>query len=168
MTKQPPTTEMIDYTTPSDSFVGNIDVQSLLPQKKPFVLVDKMTHFDMKCVVTETRISKVCIFVENDVMSLPGLIENIAQTCAARIGYVNKYILKQGIQIGFIGAIKNLESHGKAKVGDIVTTEVTIIEEIFGMVLAKADVKCDDRLLVSSEIKIALREEVTSDGAESE
>lgn len=127
-----------------------------------------MTHFDMKCVVTETRICKDCIFVENDVMSLPGLVENIAQTCAARIGYVNKYILKHGIQIGFIGAIKNLESYGKAKVGDIVTTEVTIIEEIFGMVLAKADVKCDDRLLVSSEIKIALREEVNSDGAESE
>lgn len=173
MTKDNIATEMIDSTgidcsNPPDTWVVDIDVQTLLPQQKPFILVGSITHFDMDCVVTETTISEECIFVENGVMLLPGLIENIAQTCAARIGYVNKYILKKGIQIGFIGAIKNLVSHGMPKVGDVVTTEVRIIEEIFGMVLAKAEVRRKDTLLVSSEIKIALREEVKGNGAESE
>ena len=62
-------------------------------------MISRLTHFDMVRTVTETEVSAQNIFVEEGRFSASGLIENIAQTCAARIGYVNKYILKKGIQI---------------------------------------------------------------------
>ena len=71
-------------------------------------MVGKLTAFDEKRTVTETFIKEDNIFVCDGVFSAPGLVENIAQTCAARIGYVNKYILNKFIQLGFIGAIRNL------------------------------------------------------------
>ena len=91
--------------------------------------------------------------------SASGLIENIAQTCAARIGYVNQYVLQRGIQIGFIGAIRNLDIYRLPKVGERITTIVEVMEEVFGMTLAKAQVVCDDEVLVTAEMKIAVKEE---------
>ena len=121
-------------------------------------MVGKLTAFDEKRTVTETFIKEDNIFVCDGVFSAPGLVENIAQTCAARIGYVNKYILNKGIQLGFIGAIRNLEITGCPKVGDTITTCVMVIDDVLGMTLANAVVTCNGETLATTEIKIAVRE----------
>ncbi len=148
----------IDFKQPSEAFLRNIDIHELLPQQEPFVMIGKLIHFDMVRTVTETAVSPENIFVENNRFSASGLIENIAQTCAARIGYVNKYILKKGIQLGFIGAIRHLEVLDLPKTGEVITTTVDVKQEIFGMTLAEATVTCGDRTLVTTEIKIAIKE----------
>ena len=121
-------------------------------------MVGKLTAFDEKRTVTETVIKEDNIFVSDGVFSASGLVENIAQTCAARIGYVNKYILKKGIQLGFIGAIRNLEITGFPKVGDVITTCVTVIDDVLGMTLANAVVTCNGETLATTEIKIAVKQ----------
>ena len=148
----------IDPQYPTEEFLKRIDVHELLPQKEPFVMISKLVHFDMSNTKTETLISEENIFVDNGLFSASGLIENIAQTCAARIGYVNKYILKKGIQIGFIGSIRNLTIFELPKVGDVISTTVDVIEEVFGMTLASSRIILDGRTIVETEIKIAVRE----------
>ena len=118
-------------------------------------MISRLTHFDMVRTVTETEVSAQNIFVEEGRFTASGLIENIAQTCAARIGYVNKYILKKGIQIGF----SHMEILDLPKVGDIITTTVDVKEEVFGMTLAEATVRCGEKTLVTTEMKIAIRSE---------
>ena len=142
----------------SSSFLRQIDIHSLLPQQEPFVMIGRLIYFDERRTMTETTIKEDNIFVDEGMFSASGLIENIAQTCAARIGFVNKYILKKGIQIGFIGAIRNLEVYRLPKVGETITTTMDVVEEVFGMTLAKARVTCGEETLVSTEIKIALKE----------
>lgn len=149
----------INTTKPTEAFLRSIDVHELLPQQEPFVMIDRLVHFDMTKTVTETYIDKNRLFVEDGQMSASGLVENIAQTCAARIGYVNKYILKKGIQIGVIGAVRNLNIDSLPKVGDLITTEVEVVEEVFGMILATAVVKNGGNILVTTEMKIAIKEE---------
>ena len=83
-------------------------------------------------------------------------MENIAQTCASRIGFYNKYILLKEVQIGYIGAIRDYVILGKAKVGSLITTTVDVIEEIFGMTLAIATVKCDDKVIATGQVKLAV------------
>lgn len=148
-----------DFSKPSDEFVSSIDVHTLLPQQEPFVMIGTMEHFDMRCVVTCTTIEESNIFVEGQHMSASGLTENIAQTCAARIGYINKYILKKGIQIGFIGAIKNLCVYDLPQIGDKIHTKVEVMEEVFGVILANAEISLNEKIIVSTEIKIAIKEE---------
>ncbi len=142
----------------SSSFLKQIDIHSLLPQQEPFVMIGSLVYFDERRTITETTIKEDIIFVDDGMFSASGLIENIAQTCAARIGFVNKYILKKGIQIGFIGAIRNLELFRLPNVGETITTTMDVVEEVFGMTLAQARVSCGEETLVSTDIKIALKE----------
>ena len=135
-----------------------VDVHTLLPQQEPFVMIGTMTHFDETRTVTETKIAADNIFVDDGRFSASGLIENVAQTCAARIGFVNKYIHGNGITIGVIGAVRKLVINSLPAAGQTITTSVEIISEVFGMTLAKATVTCDGEELLSTEIKISVRE----------
>lgn len=148
----------IDAEFPSDESLLRIDIHELLPQQEPFVMIGKLVHIDRSLAVTETRVGGENIFVEDRHLNASGLMENIAQTCAARIGYVNKYILKKGIQLGFIGAVRNFEVSSLPAVGDVITTHVEVREEVFGMSLASATVECEGRTLVTTEMKIAVKE----------
>ena len=135
-----------------------IDIHELLPQQEPFVMVGYLRHFDMEKTITSTEIVHGNIFVENGLFSESGIIENIAQTCATRIGYINKYILKKGIQLGFIGAIRNLNLFRCPVVGELIETTIITVEEIFGMTLVTATVNVGDEIIATSEMKIALSE----------
>ena len=149
----------IDYQQPDEAFLRDIDIHELLPQQEPFVMVSRLVHFDDVRTICEMNIQADNIFVEDGHFNALGMIENIAQTCAARIGYVNKYILKKAVQIGFIGAIRNLEVTDLPEVGQQITTIVDVIEEVFGMTLASAVIKQGNRTLMTTEMKIAVKEQ---------
>ena len=147
-----------DVEHPSELELRAIDVHELLPQQEPFVMIGSLVHFDRALTITETKVQADNIFVDENHFSASGLMENIAQTCAARIGYVNKFILKKAIQLGFIGGIRNFEVFELPVVGDVITTRVEVKEEVFGMTLAEATIVCGDKLMAKSEMKIAIKE----------
>lgn len=151
-------TEQQHRENPADEFVRGIDIHELLPQQEPFVMVSRLEHFDMRRVVTSTIVGPDNIFVDNGSFSASGLIENMAQTCAARIGYINKYVLLKGIQIGFIGSIQNLAIDRLPSVGETITTTVEVDEEVFGMILATATITCAGNRVASTRLKIAIKE----------
>lgn len=143
---------------PTEEFLRGIDIHELLPQQEPFVMISSLVRFDMQTTVTETVVSADNMFVEDDVFTAPGIVENIAQTCAARIGYVNKYILKKGIQLGFIGAIRDLKVKDLPNVGDTITTSISVIDSVFGMTLVDAVVLNNGAEVASAQMKIAVKE----------
>ena len=147
---------MIDYKNPTTDVLAAIEVQDLLPQREPFVMIGSLVHFDMKRTVTKTIIRESNIFVDNGIFSATGMMENVAQTCAVRIGYINKYIIKKGIQIGVIGSIRNFEINSFPKSEDIITTTIDVRDEIFGMILADCKVMLGDEVIATTEIKIAV------------
>jgi len=129
---------------------------TLLPQRPPFVMVDALSLIDDKTTVSSTVIRKSCILMDGNHLSPSGIIENMAQTCAARIGYINKFVRRKGIQIGFIGAIRNLEIGPLPTAGDELITEIEVIEEVFGMTLVEARSYNGDVLIAKATMKIAL------------
>lgn len=144
-------------TEPTETFLRDIDIHTLLPQQEPFVMVGQLVHFDNVLTATETTIAPENIFVEQGAFTPSGLMENIAQTCAARIGYVNKYILQKGIQIGVIGAIRGFSVEDLPRVGETIRTEVTVEQEVFGMILASATVSGPRGRVAECTMKIAIR-----------
>ena len=136
--------------------IDKIDIHELLPQREPFVMVGRMVYFDMGRCATRTRIAPGNLFVEKGRFTASGISENIAQTCAARIGYINKYILKKGIQLGFIGAIRNMNLYRSPEAGEEIETEIVTIEEVLGMTLVSAKVTAGEETIAEAEIKIAL------------
>lgn len=134
----------------------NIDIHTLLPQQQPFVIVGALTHYSDTRVCTTTVIPDNDIFVSDNVIMPFALAENIAQTCAARIGYINKYILHKDIQIGVIAAIRNCHICALPHVGDTIHTQVDIIEDIFDMTLAKAVITSGGTVVTTAEITLKL------------
>ena len=149
----------LSFKWPDEEFLRSIDIHELLPQQEPFVMIGHLVQLGDVRTVTETVICGDNIFVEDGCFSVSGMIENIAQTCAARIGFINKYVLKKDVQIGFIGAIRNFEVLGLPKVGQTIITIVDVREEVFGMTLASAQVKHGEQVLAETEIKIAIKGE---------
>ncbi len=134
------------------------DILELIPQRRPFVMVDELVHYDP--VVTRTRftVAPECIFVEDGRLSEFGLVENIAQTCAARMGYMN-LTGGEGVKIGFIGAIKRLEILRLPEAGSLLETTIEVVGEVMALTLVNARVECGGEVLARCEMKIAINDE---------
>ena len=139
-----------------DKELEKIDVLTLLPQRPPFVMIDCLTHFDEVLTTSRFGLRADNIFMEGEVLNSCALVENIAQTCAARLGYINEYILKDKVKLGFIGDIKHLQVVRPARLGEVVTTEVEVVQEVLQMTLVKARVKVGEEGIVTADMKIAL------------
>ena len=134
-----------------------IDVLTLLPQRPPFVMIDRMIHFDEVVTTTQLEVRPDNLFMEADgLLNNCALVENIAQTCAARMGYINQYIYKERVRLGFIGSIKNLQVLRPAREGEVLTTSIEVVQEVLQLTLVNATVKVGDETIVTAEMKIAL------------
>lgn len=141
----------------TDDFLQSIDIHTVLPQQEPFVMVGKLVRFTLRSSTTEALIREDNLLVDGGIFSPCGIMENIAQTCAARIGFYNRYVLQKEVQIGYIGAIRDYEILGTAKAGSIIRTTVDVIEEVFGMTLASAIVESEDKVIARGQIKLAVK-----------
>lgn len=139
-----------------DNKLRQIDVLELLPQRPPFVMIDHLIYFDKVVTITEFEIKTDNLFTEGETLNSCALVENIAQTCAARMGYINQYIYKEHVKLGFIGSIKNLCVLRPAIVGEVLTTSIEVVEEVMQVTLVNAVVKIGDEVIVTAEMKIAL------------
>ena len=148
MNKLPIIPDGIDTSNPKDEFLAKIDIHTLLPQQEPFVMVGRLIHYDDVRTVTETTLNEDNILMENGLLSVAGLTENIAQTCAARIGYVSLYILRQKVNAGVIAAITGERILRLPKAGETIRTTLNIQAEVFGMIMADANVCIDDEIIV--------------------
>lgn len=133
-----------------------IDVKTLIPQQVPFVMIDHLTHFDMVFTKTDFTIRPDNLFVEDGVFLEAGLVENIAQTCAARLGYINTVILKGEVRLGFIGAMKSLKINDLPAIGERLETSIEVMNEVFNITLVNATTLCNGRTVATCEMKISV------------
>ena len=138
--------------------IEDIALKELIPQRPPFVMIDRLVSSDKVYSVTELEVRPDNLFVDNGRMSAAGLVENIAQTCAARIGYIN---LNSGetVKIGVIGSISNISNLNIArtpKVGEHLVTTIQLLEEVFQVTLVEAIVRSGEEELARCNMKIAL------------
>ena len=142
---------MVDFKKITDKeFVGE-----LIPQKSPFIMVDKLLHFEPNKVIGGLTISEENIFVQNNKFTAPGLIEHMAQTVALYTGY-EYFLKKKDAPIGYIGAIKKAEIFELPEVGKELITTVIVLHEIMGVTLVTSETKCEGKIIASSEMKTVL------------
>ena len=135
----------------------DIDILELLPQRPPFVMVDHLTDYSETQTTCELTIRKDNVFCENGEFASAGLIEHIAQTCAARLGYYNKYVLKTGVRLGFIGEVKDLDIVRLPREGETIETTIVVMQEIFELVTA--EVRVGEETIATTRLKIAQGEQ---------
>lgn len=137
--------------------IKDIPLKVLIPQRPPFLMIDRLLEYDDTYSVAELTVYSDNVFVENDCLMASGVVENIAQTCAARIGY---YCYTNGlpINIGLIGSVSNLEIIRMPRVGERIVTTIEVLEAMFQITLVKAVVRVGTEELAHANMKIALTE----------
>lgn len=135
--------------------LADIPLNNLIPQRSLFVMIDKMLSFNMTVTETQLEVRADNVFCVDGRLTAEGLMENIAQTCAARMGYIN-LCNNVAVKIGVIGAVNNYEVFRTPKVGEVIVTSIKVIEEMFEITMVKAFVRCGDETLAQANMKIAL------------
>lgn len=140
--------------------IEDIDIKGLLPQQPPFVMIDRLTMMSETQTATSLVIREDNIFIDHGCLNPCGLTENIAQTCSARMGYIDLYINHLGLHTGVIGAVRDLVIVDLPKVGEEIRTEITVVAEAMGVTLVDAVVTAAGRQLATAQMKIAQTGEV--------
>jgi predicted hotdog family 3-hydroxylacyl-ACP dehydratase len=124
-----------------------------IPQKYPFVLVEKLLFADENTSRCSFSIPEGNFFVKDGFYSTAGMVESMAQTAAAGTGYLYKKDNK-AVPIGYIGAVQKLEVFGWPPANTEITMEIRLLTNILQVSLVSASVKWSDRVLACCEMKI--------------
>ena len=133
----------------------SIPILELLPQRPPFVMVDCLTDYSDTQSTCCLTVRADNVFFEKGCLTAPGLIEHIAQTCAARLGYYNCYVQKTGVRLGFIGEVKDLNILRLPREGEMIETTIAVVQEIFDVTLVTAEVRVGAEVIATTRLKIA-------------
>ena len=154
----------------------DINVLDLLPQRPPFIMVDKLTHFEPKSAKTVFTVRADNMFCIDGVMEESGLVENIAQTCAAHTGFkqhlrnnrfgISKVVgdtvpeqtgcKRDEINIGVIAMINALDITRRPVVGEVLETSISIEGEVFSITVVSAEVKIAGETVATCRMKLFL------------
>ncbi|MPS63488.1 hypothetical protein [Chryseobacterium sp.] len=127
-------------------------VESLIPQRFPFVMVNSITEYSENHLVSGFEIKEENIFVQDGIFQASGLVEHQAQSVALHTGY-KFYLLGKEAPTGYIGAIKSFEAIQLPRLGDKLTSEVSIINEMMGVTLVDIVTKINDEVIAKSQMK---------------
>jgi len=130
-------------------------VENLLPQKFPFVMVDKMYSYTENYLVSGLRIQNDNIFYCNGNFAESGLIEHMAQSVALHTGY-QFFLKKEPAPTGYIGSIKDIEIRKLPKLNDEIQTTVTILQEFGGITLVDVVTKLNGVEIANGQMKTVL------------
>lgn len=133
------------------------ELQALLPQSSPVLMIDTLISSGKEKTITNLTITKENIFCENGKLRELGIIENMAQTAAARSGYEAKKN-KTTVQTGYIGSIKNLAIFFLPKINEIIETKIVQKTEIGNILVIEANVKTKNKLVAKCDMTIILLE----------
>ena len=124
-----------------------------VPQKSPFVFVDKILYVDEGRSLCSFTIGNDNIFLKDGYYSTSGMVESMAQTAAAGTGYLSKKENK-AVPVGYIGAVQKLEVLEWPPANAEITMEIKLLTNILQVSLVSAVVRMGDRVLASCEMKI--------------
>lgn len=133
-------------------------ILGLIPQRPPIVMVDCFFGIEEDRSYSGLTVTTDNIFCEAGKLQEAGLIEHIAQSAAARIGFLYTQQGKK-VPLGFIGSVDKLKIYSLPDVGQKLLTEITVVQEVFDITLISAQVKADEKLTAECRMKIFIKKE---------
>lgn len=133
------------------------DILQYIPQRPPFVFVDSLVSVNEEQTVSVYTVKENNPMQEGNFFSEGGLIENMAQTAAAGVGY-DCLTNNKPVVPGFIGAVKKLQVYALPKSSNMLTTTITVTTKVMNATIVKGEVFLSDKLLATCEMNIFLQE----------
>lgn len=130
-------------------------VEALIPQKKPFVMVDALLAFSENTLQSGLLVLDENIFVKNHFLQESGIIEHMAQSVALYTGY-QYYLKDQKAPTGYIGSIKQATVFKLPKTGRQITSRVQVLQEFAGVTLVEILTSSNGENIASAQMKTVI------------
>ena len=130
-------------------------VENLIPQKKPFVMIDTLISFSEKTIEAGLKVIENNIFFNDGAFQEAGLIEHMAQTVALHTGY-DFYLKNKEAPVGYIGSINSIEIERLPTIEENLETTVEILQEFGSITLVQIEVKINGEKIASGQMKTVL------------
>lgn len=130
----------------------------LIPQKPPFVLISTLQTVTESNSVTTFNFDSTHVLCHNGSLTVAGLMENIAQTAAAKMGYECDLQGKK-IPVGFIGDVRDFTYTRLPKAGEEIETEIVINHQVFDVSIITGMVKLNGEQIATCKMKIFVEPE---------
>jgi 3-hydroxyacyl-[acyl-carrier-protein] dehydratase len=134
------------------------NITDFLPQRPPVVMIDSLLEADVQHTVSSLTVSDDNIFCEDGVFTESGLVENIAQTAAAGVGYICRTEGKP-VPVGFIASIRDLTVSLLPEKGSKLITEIVNLDQVMGVSIVRGTVKLGDEVIAGCEMRIFVKPE---------
>lgn len=131
-------------------------ILTLIPQRPPVVMVDAFYGIENEASYSGLTILDSNIFCSNGHLQEPGIIEHIAQSAAARAGFIFRQ-KNENVPLGFIGSIDKLGIYRLPVVGERLKTRITVLQEIMNLSLISAQVFVNEQLVAECRMKIFIK-----------
>lgn len=130
-------------------------IKQLIPQRDPIMMVDALCECREDGCDTRLTVRPGNIFCRSDAMMANGLIEHMAQSASAFMGY---HSLQSGeeARIGYIGEVRDFTLFDFPKVGESIETCVKVVSSVMNVTLIEAESKSGGRTLATCRMKIAV------------
>ncbi|PZR18269.1 MAG: hypothetical protein DI539_16355 [Flavobacterium psychrophilum] len=138
-----------------ESILPKNKVHDLIPQKAPFVMIDKLLAFGENKITAGLTIEADNIFVENGRFNESGIVEHMAQSVALYTGYLF-YLKKEPAPTGYIGSVKDIVIAELPLPGEELVTEVSVLQEFMGVTLVDIVTKRNNIQIASGQMKTVL------------
>jgi len=149
-----------------DSNKNHIDIKNFLPHRAPMLMVDNLLSINDESVETNFLINSDCIFVNENVLSESGLIENAAQTCSAIVG--KSFFDEEDTEgennevVGFISGIKSFNIIKLPSLKEIIITTANLISRFdaqgYSICAIKCTIKNENSVLAECEMNLFIQE----------
>lgn len=133
--------------------VSKENILDFIPHRAPFVMVDGLVAITEQEFESELFIDADNILVHDGVFQESGLMENIAQTCAASFSFLDRQHEGKP-KIGFIGAISRVTVHALPPHSSKINTVVRPTHQLGNIFMVTGYNYLDGKLLLECEMKI--------------
>ena len=133
------------------------NILTYIPQRDPICLVHSIYECSEEAVKTGFKVEAGHFFVNGNVLSEAGIIENLAQSCAAQAGYVCS-LRNIPPKVGFIANIKDLIIHSLPPVNSEIITVVKQKAFVMNVSLVIVSSTYNGKPVAECEMKIFIQE----------
>jgi predicted hotdog family 3-hydroxylacyl-ACP dehydratase len=129
------------------------EITRYIPQRGSMVMIHDIVHITDDSATTQFEILPDNVFVKDGFLREPGLLENIAQTAAAQMGYTH---MKKGllIPIGYIASVKRLQVFDFPPIGNWLSTSIQVINQVLNVIQIEGLVNFNGSVICTCEMNI--------------
>ncbi|HLG39710.1 MAG TPA: hypothetical protein VI461_08575 [Chitinophagaceae bacterium] len=119
-------------------------------------MIDNLIDRDEDNSRTDYLIKTNNVFINGNVLQESGLIENLAQTAAAGIGYRSMNSGENHFAL-FIGAISKLVISRLPYAGELLNSHARVLHRTFNASVIEGIIHCNEEVIAKCEMKLFVR-----------